>query len=357
MADLSGADLAHCNLTLAVVENARVHNTVIALLRGLPRVPTQIRRGESLDPLTGEAAKAVFHLPAVVEVYLDRSLTERDLGLYHLHLAEVKHTGVAANVYLVGHRQEGPGSVLRFQASTYPEIYEVLPDLLAPCLQSQAIDWQRTLDSIPEDKRGDAVTALVKAEGRRKETRWLLAERLYEVFSTFRGAKVYRIGDGNNHLFRIDVCTDEKAYERLRKQLAPPSNEMPRLQFTGNPTVLLPGATMSQQHFSGGSFTGCQFGDHNSQTNYFSIVDQLTAVPDDDKQKLKQAREAIEQGPFSEGDKRDLVENLVKLTEELNKPKQEAGLVRRFCDRIKQVAPTVASILGAAASIQKLLGL
>ena len=114
---------------------------------------------------------------------------------------------------------------------------------------------------------------------------------------------------------------------------------------------------MSQQHFSGGSFTGCQFGDHNSQTNYINVVDQMTTVPDDAKQKLKQAREAIEQGSFSEGDKRDLVENLVKLTEELNKPKQEAGLIKRFWNRIKEVAPPVASILGAAVSIQKLLGL
>src|SRR5262249_41224659 len=145
---------------------------------------------------------------------------------------------------------------------------------LAPCLQSHAIDWKRTLNNISEQKRGDAVTALVKAEWRRKETRWQLAERLYQVFSSFRGAKVYRIGDGNDHLIRFDVFTNEKEYERLQKQLPAPSDEMPLLQFSGNnPTVLLPGATMSQQHFSGGSFTGCQFGDHNSQTNYFNAVD------------------------------------------------------------------------------------
>ena len=113
---------------------------------------------------------------------------------------------------------------------------------------------------------------------------------------------------------------------------------------------------MSQQHFSGGSFTGCQFGDHNSQTNYFNAVDQMTTIPDDAKQKLKEAREAIEKGSFSESDKRDLIDNLVKLTEELSKSKQDVSLVKRFWERIKGVSPTIASILGAAVSIQKLLG-
>jgi hypothetical protein len=103
-------------------------------------------------------------------------------------------------------------------------------------------------------------------------------------------------------------------------------------------------------------FTGCQFGDHNSQANYFNAVEQMSAVPDHARQKLKEAREAIEKGSFSEADNRDLVKNLLELTEELSKLVQEAGLVKRFWNRIKEAAPAVASILGAAVCIRKLLG-
>src|SRR5262249_24467781 len=160
----------------------------------------------------GEEARTFFVLPATVEVCVTARLTQEELGAYHFHLGEVHHAGVATGVFLVGHRHEAGGSVLRFQAPTYADIYAVLTDLLAPFLQAQAIDWERTLKGIPTEQRSEAITALVKAEGRavRRRSRWLLAERLYEVFEGYRSAKVYRVGEGKHQLIRFDVFTDEK---------------------------------------------------------------------------------------------------------------------------------------------------
>jgi hypothetical protein len=50
-----------------------------------------------------------------------------------------------------------------------------------------------------------------------------------------------------------------------------------------------------------------------------------------------------------------VVEQLKSLATELEKPKRETSRVRRFWERIKDVAPTVASILASAASLAKLL--
>ena len=148
-ADLSGANLTNadltrstfldCNLRDAVVENARVTDIDVQRLRGLPKPPEQLRinggNGEIL--LIGSEAKEFFHLPAIVEVYVTAELTQEELGCYHFHLGEIHHRGVATGVYLVGHRYEDDSSVLRFQAKSYDEIYQVLPDLLAPFRMSR----------------------------------------------------------------------------------------------------------------------------------------------------------------------------------------------------------------------------
>ena len=113
---------------------------------------------------------------------------------------------------------------------------------------------------------------------------------------------------------------------------------------------------MSTQHFHGGHFQGCSFGDRNSVMNYSQAVDQI-AIPDDEiKQKLKEARAEIERLDLADDDKGDLVEQLKALTNELAKPERETGRVRRYWGRIREVAPTVAAILASAGSIAALLG-
>ena len=112
---------------------------------------------------------------------------------------------------------------------------------------------------------------------------------------------------------------------------------------------------MDEQQFYGGQFQGCSFGDHNSLTNYFGVVDKLSTVEEDIKQKLKEARNAIENLDLPDDDKEDMVEQLKNLTGELAKPEKDPGRVQRYWNRIKEVAPTVASILASAASLAKLL--
>ena len=85
-------------------------------------------------------------------------------------------------------------------------------------------------------------------------------------------------------------------------------------------------------------------------------MDNLGIVEEDIKQKLKEARKAIENADLSDADKSGVVDDLNKLTAELEKPEQDDGRVQRYWNRIKEVAPTAASLLASAASLGKLLG-
>ena len=69
----------------------------------------------------------------------------------------------------------------------------------------------------------------------------------------------------------------------------------------------------------------------------------------------KEARELLESAALSETDKADATEDLDKLTAELEKEEKAPGLIRRYWSRIKEVAPTVASVLSSVASLAKLL--
>jgi hypothetical protein len=309
--------------------------------------------------LTGEQARTFFVLPAIVEVYVTGRLTQEELGLYHFHLGEVHHAGVATGVFLVGHRHEAHGSVLQFQAPTHAAIYVVLSDLLAPFLQAGAIDWQRSVQTIPTQQRREVITALVKAEARLRHGRWRIAQCMAAVFAGYRKARVYRISDKHSEGVRIDVFTDEQAAEKLLRQ--GPSVEWDGLQplqiTTGeNSTVHVVGEGTMSTHQQSGTFQGCSFGDHNSLNNYFGVVDQLTNIDDDVRQALKNARQAVDKEPISDEDKADLVEQLQKLTAEASKPTKEPGRLRRFWNHIKDISPTVASILASAASLAKIFG-
>lgn len=88
---------------------------------------------------------------------------------------------------------------------------------------------------------------------------------------------------------------------------------------------------------------------------YKQVVDQSLGLDDELKSVLKQARDAIEAADLSELDKADVAEHLDKLTAELEKCEKETGLVKRYWNRIKEVAPPVAALLGSAVSVAKLL--
>jgi hypothetical protein len=72
------------------------------------------------------------------------------------------------------------------------------------------------------------------------------------------------------------------------------------------------------------------------------------------KRVLIEAREALEREELSVDDKNDAVDDLNKLAQELEKG-QNTTRVQRLWNRIKEIAPTVASILASASSISKLL--
>jgi hypothetical protein len=90
-------------------------------------------------------------------------------------------------------------------------------------------------------------------------------------------------------------------------------------------------------------------------TVYKQAVDQSSGLDDELKAVLKQSREAIDAAGLSEPDKADAIDDLGKLTSELEKPERDPGLVRRYWNRIKDVAPPIAALLSGAVSIAKLL--
>ena len=85
-------------------------------------------------------------------------------------------------------------------------------------------------------------------------------------------------------------------------------------------------------------------------------VDASTTLDDDLKQKLKEARDTIEEAELSEQDKDDAVDSLGKLTEEVQKPEPDMSRVQRLWTFIKDVVPIVGTILKSTETIGKLLG-
>ncbi len=111
----------------------------------------------------------------------------------------------------------------------------------------------------------------------------------------------------------------------------------------------------------GGNVTGSALGTGASAvvgdiTAYQSMVDNSTRLTQELKAKLKEAREAVERSLLGDGDKKDVLDDLGKLTEEMEKPTPEPGRVVRFFTRIKEIAPSVATILSSTATIAKVIG-
>lgn len=89
--------------------------------------------------------------------------------------------------------------------------------------------------------------------------------------------------------------------------------------------------------------------------SYKQTVDS-SLIDDELKAILVKAREALDSAELPPGDAEDTADDLAKLTAEMEKPEKDAGRIRKLWGRIRDAAPTVASILASAASIAKLLG-
>ena len=226
-ADLSGADLSGANLSLArlircklddaIFDEADVTECHILETFGRPK-PPRLLRFQDRSPLTGEDAWYFFNPPAIVEVSLTEILTDEELGAFHFHLGDMRRQGVGIGVHLTGEREESGGTVLRFQAPTYAEIYDVLPVLLKPFRMSRAIDWPKTSEALPEHERGAALTALAKVEVKDLTGRWLFAERMAQAFGCFPVAQIKSIRDHRSldvRGVRIEVAINQAISEEL----------------------------------------------------------------------------------------------------------------------------------------------
>ena len=87
---------------------------------------------------------------------------------------------------------------------------------------------------------------------------------------------------------------------------------------------------------------------------YIGEVDR-SSIDEEIKVVLKQARQAVEAADLPPGDKEDLEDDLGKLSAEMEKPEKDAGRVQKIWNRIKEIAPPIAAILSASASLSKLL--
>jgi uncharacterized protein YjbI with pentapeptide repeats len=331
-ADLTRSRFIDCNLRDAVVENARVTNIDIQRLRGLPKPPAQLRiegsNGEVL--LTDFEAREFFHLPSIVEVYLTRELTQQELGCYHFHLGEMHHEGVATDVYFVGHRLENGGSVLRFQATSYETIYHVLPDLLAPFRMAGAIDWKQTIQSIPAEDRGEAITALAAMEPRPAVVEWRFARRMAETFEGYRNANVDHLSRGGSRRVRIEIFENLEEVQQLSQVRLPEpwDGKRPLVITQGPESNLFIGGWVAMSNHAEvhgdaiGSAVGSGTVNARDITVYKNAVDGSSRLDNDIKQKLKEARDAIENAELSDADKADVIDDLTPFPNRRINPSQ-----------------------------------
>jgi uncharacterized protein YjbI with pentapeptide repeats len=359
-ADMTACRLVRCDLGLAILERVLVADLQIFELQGIPCPPAVLRLTQNGEHLVGQAAQSFFMPSSRLEIFVSERLCPEELACFHLHLAELHHHGVARSVFLVGNRHERGGSVLRFQSTTLEAILLVIPDLLAPFWMAQAIDW--TLSSVNPVNALDKVrNSLIPS--RRRIDRWKFAERMAEVFSGYRNAKVFQIVEGRSRGIRIDVYTNHEIADKLATAGLPP---------TWNPTeelLIAAGATSSIQvnrtYNMGhkvevhGDAINLSLGDaspvHARDINLDKSNTELSAIGDEIKTVIQEAVDMLQSLSLKPSDKSDAVENVQKIAEELEKAEPDASRVTRCWRQIRELAPTVSSLLSSATMVAKIL--
>ena len=89
--------------------------------------------------------------------------------------------------------------------------------------------------------------------------------------------------------------------------------------------------------------------------NVFVNRVDASALPEDIKAALTQARHELEALSLNERSKEDVSQYLDKVVDELHQPKPDGGRLKHLLAAIKDVAAPVASALSIAASLTKLL--
>ena len=344
------AHLICCDLTDAVVENAMVMGTHIEELKGLPKPPSRIW----LDPdgenvLTGEAARMFFNQPVVVEVFLTHPLTHFDIGVYYCHVGEFK-AKTGSQICLSSHRQEGSGTVLHFQAETYEEIYQALPDLLAPFPYAQAVDWRQTIEQIPDEERSEAFKALITLQSdHQKQFAWRYAKQIAEYLEDFRNVHICGISEfGKAKGIRIEIFENPKMAKTIEKQLAAlgaPQNPQITFVQTGDKSQVTIGEThMNTQVKTIGDGNIVNAGDNARQTVHdvnITITKTVKSSKLDPqlKKALTQLHEIITSSEIPEPARRQVLEKLPPLVVELEKDKPDRRRLSRTLNFIKKMIP------------------
>jgi hypothetical protein len=223
-ARFSLARIIRCQLSNCIFENADVEDCQVQETEGRPLPPVRLKVGDRYV-ITGTDAERFFNPPAQVEVYLSSILANEEIGLFYFHLGDMQHRGVGTDVHLVGRRDDANGTVLRFQAPTYEELYNVLPVLLAPFRMSRAVDWVQTLQNTPGQERGRILTELARIKAADPHGIWRFADRLAEGFGNFPIARVQHLRDGRNWAVRINVATNEDIATQLAAALEASSRQ------------------------------------------------------------------------------------------------------------------------------------
>jgi hypothetical protein len=105
----------------------------------------------------------------------------------------------------------------------YSDIYELLPEIHAPFRMVHAFDWPSTFSRIDVPHRATAtLNSLIKTELPSAAARWKFAERMAQVFESFRNARICRIQKGRSRGLLISVATNPTLEKKL---LEPASDE------------------------------------------------------------------------------------------------------------------------------------
>jgi hypothetical protein len=259
------------------------------------------------------------------------------LAAYHLFIAETKALGQwPKDVTFRGGRVENKQTILSYQAPKATDVVSNLSILLKPLRFSDAVDWQKTIEGYSMERVEPIVTALLA----KSDTRNIVAERLrhYQGFADARPLEVRTPAQ----LVRVEF--NSEAVRAL-----PPGSSL---------TVPLLLGPIGEQHMGdnieigafgpGASFTA------RDVTVYKQTVDRST-LDDEVKEKLKQAADEVGKLDLSEANKNDAADDLGKLTNELQKPEPEGSRVKHLLNHIKEIAPTVATILQTAETVAKYL--
>lgn len=108
----------------------------------------------------------------------------------------------------------------------------------------------------------------------------------------------------------------------------------------------------------GDSNKGINFGYIGRDVNVFiDSINNAHNIDEETKNAFVKAREELESLDLDDTDKNDVSNNIEMLAREMDSEEKNGSRVKRFYNRIKEVAPTVAAVLGSAAAIAKIVTL